>query len=438
MWLARLFLLLVLLLSAAASFDRTTAGSARASGAPVLSLCARPGVPVPSSGFPRAISVGRQPWSLAVSDRSGHAFVGLSGRNGVGGGLRCRASVVTLDAVTGRPLRAVPVGAVPPAIVTDDPDGRVFVAGYAESQHPDLDRGSLTSLDLQGRVVSAPQTFGLCPCAHDANAGPLQIRADGPAHRVFVLTSRSALTFDALSGRLLNTVPVEGIGAAGGFPGFVVDERLGRVFIATGAGITVLDARSGSVTQDIDLGQSERGLAEDSRTGRVFVTANRPNTGDCRGAPMQTLSTIDAATGKVVRSVLGSCYAFSPVIVDEPARRVLVGTRAVSWGGVQVSVLDSRNGRVLRSLTIDGSGLSHSAVDPRTGWIYDATQTCTGSTRAAARCQDAVRALQPGSWRIVRTVPVARAYQGIPAVAARAGRLLIANPSSGTVTIVRI
>jgi hypothetical protein len=110
----------------------------------------------------------------------------------------------------------------------------------------------------------------------------------------------------------------------------------------------------------------------------------------------------------------------------------------MSPGITRFAVLNSKNGGVLRSLNADSSGLRYTAVDPSNGRIYYATQVCTGKTRAATHCRDAVKTLNPEGWRIVRTVPVAHAYQGILAVAARAHRVLIASPSSGTVTILQI
>src|SRR5947209_7014121 len=71
--------------------------------------------PSPQGGFPRVLHVGTRPQGVAVSERTGHAFIPLSGTNGIAGSVTCRSSVSTIDVSTGRFLRAVAIGADPPA-----------------------------------------------------------------------------------------------------------------------------------------------------------------------------------------------------------------------------------------------------------------------------------------------------------------------------------
>jgi DNA-binding beta-propeller fold protein YncE len=112
----------------------------------------------------------------------------------------------------------------------------------------------------------------------------------------------------------------------------------------------------------------------DEATSRVFLTGRGggiyiPKPGG--GAVVKSVSMLDARDGALLRS-LGAAQGYhnasvSSLVVDEPARRVLIV-------GGSVSVLDARSGAMLmnRRLPRHGPGgqASAAAVDARSGCLF--------------------------------------------------------------------
>lgn len=377
-------------------------------------------------GFPRVLHVGTRPQGAAVSERTGHAFITLSGTNGIAGSLTCRSSVTTIDVSTGRFIRAVPVGADPPAAVVDERDGRVFVAGYREGRPATSTSLTVTALDLQGRVVKTLSPVNPCPCA-GGGMGPIVLGVDAARSRFFIFTYGSVLTFDARTLRLLRSVPIDS-GGAGGAPDYAVDSRQGRVFVATLQGVTVLSSSTGSVIQTLDLGESERSIVLDEATGRLFVG----NGGGCRGGGAPgNVTVLNSGTGRIVRTVLSSCFGFLSMLLDAPAQRVLIRLTQPN-PGIRYAVLDARDGHVVQDVNRLPSALMYTAIDARTGRIYNGAGICTDG---AQPCTRVVQVVDPNRWRVVKTLNISSGWQGGLVVAAKQRRLLVVDPYTGTVTL---
>jgi hypothetical protein len=398
-----------------------------------LPLCGKP-FWILGKAFPRVIHIGMPPLGpgdTLVSERTNRAFIPFSGAYQPAERLHCRSSITTVEATTGRLIRTVPLGLVSPVAAVDDRANRVVVAGYPEGGPADWSQGALTVLDTQGRIISLPRTFALCPCPGATTYG-LAIGMDGRTHRVFVGSSHRVVTFDTISGRLLNSVPVE-TGDRCDCLSLVVDERRGRVFATTSSGLTVFSAASGSVREQINLPGPPGFVAEDRRTGRIFTEALTGPSG-CRGGPSYVLAVLDATTSKLIRAMFDSCSGFG-VAVDEPARRAYIREADMN----QVAVLDSGNGRVLRYLSPrDPPPPVLLAVGPRTGRLYYLYVRC--STRA---CEVTIKVFDSARRRVLRALHIP---QGVPilrgdvftTIADAAGRVFVTNPQARTVTMLQV
>jgi DNA-binding beta-propeller fold protein YncE len=373
--------------------------------------------------FPPVLHVGARPVPAALSERTGRTFVALSGQRGTGGGisLGCRSSVTTIDTVSGRLLGRVPAGVIPGAIAVDDQDGRVFVTGLDESSYPAKSGPALAILDTQGQIIKPAGAFAPCPCANEFMSTPI-VATDGAIHRAFAILLGSVVTFDALTGARLGNVPAD-TSDAGGVDNFAVDTRHHRLYVATGAGVTVIDGRTGALAQTINLGESKRAIAEDSRTDRLFVGQSN----GCpygHGGPATSGVIVFAATrGKRVNHILGSCVG--GLLVDEPARRVLAELPGGSTGHFKYAVLDAANGKVLRTLTLTWPLENPTtAVEPGNGRIYTVFH---GS----------IHALDPLGWRDAGRIllPAGSGARLSISVTSRTHRLLVTDRERGRVLI---
>ena len=212
----------------------------------------------------RTIAVPTDVAALAVDERAGRVVV-------IGYG---DTTVYVLDAASGRLLRRVIVGMMPESLSVDERIGRAFIV--------DDRTGMLGVLSTRDRMalhtVTLPQAPG--PLAVDARAG-----------RVFVLGqgSSSVAVLDARSGALLRTVTVDrtGPGDASWVDAVVVDERRGRVLVASDNGsaarVTVLDGRSAAILRTITVPLSPIAMAMDARSGRTVIA----------GAPIPQRNALD-------------------------------------------------------------------------------------------------------------------------------------------------
>ncbi len=367
------------------------------------------------------VTVGPDPGTLIVDTQTGRAFVGdqSSGR------------VDVLDTATGTLVRTVAVAPFPAGTQVDDLTaderlGRVFVLSAPGLGSPLL-RGYVSALDARsGRLLSTtPVTLG----------GALDwLAVDSRARRVFVLgfpdylpvgttpdPVRDAVrvsVLDALSGHLVCALALPlppqplGSGAFAGSP-LGVDQRTGRIFVSRFDGtLSVLDAVSGRLLRTVTVRGSRRATTVtawgegapvvDARTNRVFV-------GDAlRG----TLSMLDAASGRLLRTTAlpVAVYPNAPV-VDEQDGRVFV----VDDAGV--SVLDAGTGRLLHRVVVgrNAPGFPPLAV------IVDARH---GRAFVVARREGTVGMLDSRSGRVLRTLSVG-GHLGGAAVDSGAGRLVV-------------
>jgi len=264
--------------------------------------------------------------------------------------------VQILDARTGTALHTTHVGPDPLGLGIDERAGHVFVLSFSPGS---LVR-EVTVLDLQSGAVVRTVPVGL-------NAQTLAV--DAPAGHVFVPGSTPSVTgvvhvLDARTGRVLRIVPVGRSPQA-----IAIDVRARRVFVANlnSRSVSVLDARSGALLHTINAGNYAVAIAADSMTKRVFLANYGVNGAD------RTVSVLDSHHLTALRPVTMERGA-TALAVDEMAGRIYVVNRTPSRAVPArapgtVSVLDARNGTVLRAILVGVDPVAV-AVDSQTRRVF--------------------------------------------------------------------
>ncbi len=251
-------------------------------------------------------------------------------------------------------LRTVPLGiswtgsvVSPNAIAMAEEMDHVFVV--------DGNNGTVLMLDARSGRVLRTETV---------TSSPSTIVADGRVGRFYVVDDQNpdVSVLDARSGRLLNTVtlsdPVlayQSIGAP------VVDARTDRVFVTRygGAGgkgyVDVLDARTGTLLRAVPVGKFTVAAVLDERTGRLFALNQEHRDSRCACFPVGSgsVSVLDARDGRVLRTIAVGT-APGAATVDVATNRVFVVNQPQAGNG-SVSVLDAVSGRVLRTTPLGRS-----------------------------------------------------------------------------------
>jgi len=198
--------------------------------------------------------------------------------------------VSMLDARTGRLLRTVPVGQRPFGIALDAPDGRAFVTGFDDAVLSVLDTHS-------GAVLRTVPLY---------QAHATVVAADGRAGRVYVATNAGLDVLDARSGTVVATAPVS--------PGaLAVDEEGGRVYSAVGSGVVVLDARRGTPLGEVAVPGAPSALALDAGASRLVAGGT------------DAVSVLDTHNNAVLRGIHGGGETIA-LAVDHLTGQALVVT----------------------------------------------------------------------------------------------------------------
>jgi len=234
-------------------------------------------------------------------------------------------------------------------------------------------------LAMVGLVAAVSRTQGgpvLRTVELDQRAGDLAV--DTSAGQVFVETSRPdgsdarLRVFDARTGMVLRTVAVPDQGTA-----FGISERNGHIFIArtaTNGATTVrmLDARRGAVLRTIPIDTNPSMVVVRERTGRVYVVSGGVGSCDQRNTCSvldSSVSVLDAATGRLLRTLRVAGGANAIGVDDRAGRVVVTSDTQLGRGSGTISVLDARTGRLVRAISIP-MALGRVAVDEVTGRAF--------------------------------------------------------------------
>jgi alpha-tubulin suppressor-like RCC1 family protein len=300
----------------------------------------------------------------------------------------CNGAVTALT-VAGRAAWTAPVPFAGEAAV-DEAAGRVFVVsiGSQKTKTPT----SIISLDARtGRRLKS-MSIGIPPAKASP---PVALGVDERTYRLFAVTGHTVRMIAVTRGVVLRTEQVPTAASA-----VAVDERAGRVYVI-GSSVTTLDSGTGDVVwaEALPAGTLAPGLSDvgvDELTGRLFVCLS----GELGSHPTSnahgTVNMFDARTGRLLhRYDLGAYLALADVVVDAPARRVLI--MEITNTSTRTEVREAQTGVLLRRLSVV---LGAASVDPQSGLIYTLTDP---------RQINGVGILNPFGWRMVRTVKIGKA-----------------------------
>ncbi len=201
----------------------------------------------------RVVPLSVAPDSIAVDPRTGHAFVVDPGSD----------TVRMLDTRTGAVVRTVSLVMTPSAVAVDARAGQAFVT----SDSPFVD-----VLDTRNGAPIRAVVIRTAP-------GRLTVDPGSGHAFVVVAGAGSVAMLDMRGGALLHTTTV-----AGGVVALALDARRGRAYVVsrdggasfattTAGALTVLDARGGAVVKTYAVGFNPTAVAVDERSGRVFVAS---------------------------------------------------------------------------------------------------------------------------------------------------------------------
>jgi hypothetical protein len=299
----------------------------------------------------------------------------------------CQTGVITLDGRTGRVLRSTPIGRGTlvsgfGSIAVDPPSDHVYAGVIGDIQVP-VYWGSLARLGTDGRMQRQ------IPAARSVAT----IISNPPARRVYVMDQvwqghqASLMFLDATTGRVVATL--SGASHASLLSSrMVVDSTSNRLFLFPPNRVITLDGSTGRQLQSATLPAGDLSGADvDERTNLLFVSQT-PGGGRIDLPHPGTLTEIDATSGKVIRvfSTHSSRLFTRGLIVDGPAGVVL------TTNGTQTNIFDARSGMPRRIIQFPPGTLgSPATVDPGTGHVF------AYGTRGISE-------IEPGSWRILRTI----------------------------------
>lgn len=298
----------------------------------------------------RMIVVGNSPEAIAVDPRSAQAFVATD--NGI---------MSVLDTRTGRVVRSVALAGPLSAVVVDHVASHVLVAGNLGNGGFLANSGFVTVLAARdGRILhTAFIRFRPGALAVDAPLARAVVTGWRIIHQGTIpIAAGEVSVLDTRSGRIVRTVPIgRNLGPVG------IDTHTRRAFVADldssgGVGhIDMLDAASGRLLRIVKLAFAPIALTVSEATGRVFVCG--------QGAPGAVV-VLDAYTGQLISTT--TSYAgmilkpWSTTIVADETRKhiIMVGSQGTD-------ILDSRNGVILRTLSVPGDSV---AIDNQSGHIF--------------------------------------------------------------------
>jgi Regulator of chromosome condensation (RCC1) repeat len=287
----------------------------------------------------------------------------------------CSGAVTAIGAA-GRVQWTAPVRLLGDAVV-DDAAGRVFVVSLGDQRTNTPSSVIMIDMRTGKKLKSIP-----------VGQGPVALGVDERTYRLFAVTGRTVRMIAVTRGAVLRTEQLPTTSSA-----VTVDQRAGRVYLV-GALVTTLDSGTGDVVwaEQAPAGALS-GVGVDEQTGRLFVTLSGDATSHPISSAHGTVDMFDARTGRLLhRFDMGAYVALANLVVDEPAKRVLITEETTTSSRTEVR--DASTGTLLRLLPMIVRGAS---VDPRSGWIYCLT---------SARQTNVVSILNPNGWRTVRTVKI--------------------------------
>jgi DNA-binding beta-propeller fold protein YncE len=363
--------------------------------------------------------------------------------------LPAAATALALRGETNPIVGSAAVGQFPQDVAVDARRGHAFVYSSGGISIPASGRiygpSTLAMLDTRTGARLSVASIGVNPegIAVDARLGRVYVVSQAAAAGVCVNPGMNSgceppyttdvVVFDTASGRRLRArsvlAPPNGTSGTmlslNGLGAIAIDEQAGRVFVVSRAAVgplgdarvAMLDAASGAVLRRIRLRPGPLAVAVAGGAHRVFVSSlGGYGSGLWAGGALWLL---DSRTGRLLRTLHLGTSSVAPVVSDERTQRVFalkgspLGGQARGAG--QVLMLDPRTGALLKSTSVGAAIPFTVAVDERDGRVYVSLIAANGRTGS-------VLVLDGRSGAPLRAIPV-DALPLAMAAAPRDGRL---------------
>jgi len=280
--------------------------------------------------------------------------------------------------------------------------------------------GVLAGGGLLWRANVAPEAVlrtTLLPTPHAAE----RVIVDEQAGRAIVIGEGPYLhILDTSSGRLLHTTVVGGLVGNRIVGPAVVSTATGHTFVVGEAAstggrttmslISMVDTRTGMLVRTIAIPDVPGLLAVDEQGGHLFMVSSGVTKADATPLGPGSVSILDARNGTLLRHVMVSGLNPFKIAVAAATARLFV----VNYTSNTVSILDTRSGALIRSVQT-GAPPYAVAVSEKTGRVFVAiTERARG-----------VRMLDARTGRVLRTTGVG--FADAMAVDVLAGRVIVAH-----------
>jgi len=227
---------------------------------------------------------------------------------------------------------------------------------------------------------------------------PLAVAVDEQAGRVVIADqgTNTARILNEWTGRLVGAVVVGPQPVA-----IAVDEQTSHAFVVNGTvnnalyptglgSVSMLDMRHSTLVRTVVVGSKPVTIAVDKSAHHVFViNALSPFSPSSMGTGLGSVSMLDTRSGRLLRTVtIGTDPG--PVAVDETGGHVFVANMLDNT----VSMLDAHTGTVLRTIAV-GARPAALAIDGRTRRVFVANGD-----------DNSVTVLATGSGTLLHTIPV--------------------------------
>jgi len=209
---------------------------------------------------------------------------------------------------TGALLQVVSTGLSPQALVVDETTSRLFLASPSDRSIRVLDAATGALL----RVIRL-------------NMQPQALLVDEPLGLVFVASADGATVtvLDALSGKPLRAAHLGALNTLGHLPLLAAANATGRLFVASGSSVRLLDLRSGRLLRVVKLRSPVTAMADYRQSHTCLVVTQGSTDGAGRLVGRGAVAVLDDGSGEVRRTLtVGVGPRF--IAVDAPHRRALV------------------------------------------------------------------------------------------------------------------
>ena len=325
------------------------------------------------------------------------------------------STVTLLDTSSGIGLRQVATGPRPGPIAIDAASGYAFVGSSGGAGGAGAD---LRAIRMETGAVVRVLSTGMVTVA---------VAIDPRTHHLFAIT-RLPTTGGSSAMFPASVETATGSAAVGHDPsGLAVDNRSGHAFVldrgnslpvstTTPWYLSTLDAATGAIVRSVAVGLNASYLAVDGRAGHVFVGSESSATTQAAGTGAARIAMLDTHTG-LLQATSAIPAGLQALVDSETTGRVF----AFISGSARSTlvVIDAATDRIVGTTSVSGT-IYPGAVDGRAGLVYTIHSGCFRT------CRNGIAVFDARNGALNRTIPVDGDLTGIE-LGGSHGQLLVSQ-----------